>query len=522
MRDLGGMGESFFSFWCSREGLTANPSIVDKTGWDYLVEFPFFTSPTVFNIHRSAPECKVQVKATDGKDRKLSIKLSNLRRLATSKTPAFIVFIEFNGRTEADSVFIVHLDNNLIFNILKRVHEVEKKGDGDKLHKRTMTIHYDDSNLVQHKNENSFTDAFKLFIRNDYDTYVRDKISYLETVGFDKMAYSVSFSTTGIDKARKLNDLFLGLVDNIDIDNAVSSCTRFGIKEELYPTLSGKTILRIPELQPNYEGKIKFKKRGAFRKISLPAKVYSNQAIYFEGFVGNKIRIKTNCFELIQEYQENNNFKATFRYSLESDKRISFNELLDSVTAYELVRTAKDDVQLEISANGISTIRMSISGSNLPSDNGLLKALEVIKNIVSFFKINKQILISEQDVLRHASQAEQILGLVDAKPNKVTAELSFQDNPPPIDGPIACIVYISISIGDHICAFFISLLGNVTETSPREYILIAKETHISEKIVEKREDFPDEDELIDLFNEVESKYSNKYITFKIKDGMLLS
>lgn len=136
MRDLGGMGESFFDFWCRREGLTINPSIVDKTGWDYLVEFPFSSSPTTMNLHKSAPECKIQVKATDSKNRKLAIKLSNLRRLATSKTPTFIVFIEFSGKNHPENIFVVHLDSRLIFNILKRVYEVEKNGDTVNLHKK--------------------------------------------------------------------------------------------------------------------------------------------------------------------------------------------------------------------------------------------------------------------------------------------------------------------------------------------------------------------------------------------------
>ncbi len=40
MRDVGGMGENTFEAWCNSVGLAANRSQIDKTGWDYLVEFP--------------------------------------------------------------------------------------------------------------------------------------------------------------------------------------------------------------------------------------------------------------------------------------------------------------------------------------------------------------------------------------------------------------------------------------------------------------------------------------------------
>lgn len=521
MRDLGGMGESFFDFWCRREGLTINPSIVDKTGWDYLVEFPFFSSPTTMNLHKSAPECKIQVKATDSKNRKLAIKLSNLRRLATSKTPTFIVFMEFSGKNYPENIFVVHLDNRLIFNILKRVYEVEKKGDSENLHKKTMTIHYDDTNLVDYRNDNSFTDTFNKIIKNDYDVYVKEKINYLEEVGFEKAAYSFSFSATGKDNANNLNDLFLGLTDAVEVANAVASCTRFGIKEELYSLPFGKTMLKMPDLQPTYEGKIKIKKKGSFSRITLPAKIYSSQAVYFENFIGNKIRVKTTCFELIKEYQEDNKFTANLRFTLEPDKKIPFDEMSDSITAYEMIRTAKDNVQLDVFANRTRTLQVSISGANIPSDNTLIASLEKIKKIVNLFNINKQLLISENDILSRAHQAEQIFELVNSNPDKITAELSFNEGSSSIDGPVACIIYINIEVGDHICAFFISLLGNAMETSPQEYLLRAREIHASEKIVALKDDFPDENELLELFNEIESQYSNKYITFKIKDGMLL-
>jgi len=76
MRDLGLMGESVFSLWCGDAGIIPNGSQIDKTGWDFFVEFPFKNENDPDKVHNAALECKVQVKATDKTERKLSITLS--------------------------------------------------------------------------------------------------------------------------------------------------------------------------------------------------------------------------------------------------------------------------------------------------------------------------------------------------------------------------------------------------------------------------------------------------------------
>ena len=147
-RDLGLMGESTFSLWCADVRLIPNGSQIDKTGWDFFVEFPFSSGLSPHNIHKPAFECKVQVKATDKIDRKLPITLANLRRLITAQMPSFFVFIEFDGKNTAQRAYVVHVDNELISRVLKRLHEIEQSNKENNFNKRKMTIHYDESNLL--------------------------------------------------------------------------------------------------------------------------------------------------------------------------------------------------------------------------------------------------------------------------------------------------------------------------------------------------------------------------------------
>ena len=142
MRNLGQMGESTFSLWCGQAGLTANGSKVDRTGWDFFVEFPFVGNADPTQLHAPSIECRVQVKATDKADRLLPIKLSNLRRLITAQMPAFFVFIEFDRMDVAQRAFLVHVDDNLISKTLKRIHELDNTSKTFDHHKRTLTVRY--------------------------------------------------------------------------------------------------------------------------------------------------------------------------------------------------------------------------------------------------------------------------------------------------------------------------------------------------------------------------------------------
>ena len=79
------------------DGKVTNKFHEDKTGKDFLVEFPLDANAK--NIHEAPITACVQVKSTDKKRRKEQITVSNLKRLATELGPSFIVFIEHNGRS---------------------------------------------------------------------------------------------------------------------------------------------------------------------------------------------------------------------------------------------------------------------------------------------------------------------------------------------------------------------------------------------------------------------------------------
>ena len=75
-RDVGGMGEAEFKKWCDSVGLAANKFHEDKTGKDFLVEFPLDANAK--HIHEAPITARVQIKSTDKKRRKEQITFINL------------------------------------------------------------------------------------------------------------------------------------------------------------------------------------------------------------------------------------------------------------------------------------------------------------------------------------------------------------------------------------------------------------------------------------------------------------
>lgn len=217
MRDLGSMGENTFSLWCAAAGLITNGSQIDMTGWDFFVEFPFSSKLTTHEIHKSAFECKVQVKATDQNKRKLSIALSNLRRLITAQMPAFFVFIEFDGKNSAQRAFVVHVDESLTSKVLERLHKVEQNESDNKLNKRTMTIHYDESHMLKNLNGECLKQCLLDYIGDSIEFYIDRKKSHLESTGYENGFAQLTFSTDGEENLKTLIDVSLGIKNYVNI-----------------------------------------------------------------------------------------------------------------------------------------------------------------------------------------------------------------------------------------------------------------------------------------------------------------
>ncbi|NTW77468.1 MAG: DUF4365 domain-containing protein, partial [Syntrophaceae bacterium] len=263
MKDLGEMGESVFRFWCAQSGLICNGSKIDKTGWDFYLEFPFQQnnhSFIPFAMHKSANECKVQVKATDKKNKgSVAISLSNLRRMSTALMPTFLVVIEFDGKASPQRAYLVHVDKVMMAKILKRMLEVDQKDNVTGYNRNTMLISYSDKNIIEPMSGIGLKERLLKCIGADYSEYVIEKNKYLQSVGYEDGAVEMVFSVDGKEGLKALVDASLGLRDSVELKSYSFREKRFGVlrKKSFLSGYSG--VFKINDITPVSEGVVIFK-----------------------------------------------------------------------------------------------------------------------------------------------------------------------------------------------------------------------------------------------------------------------
>ena len=483
MRNIGRMGEYIFGFWCACVGLTANISIVDETGWDFFVEFPCDPSSGLpIDMLPTPIKCQIQVKSTDGKTKKRGIEVSNLEKLIKAQMPAFFCFIEFDGKNEAQAVYLVHVGKEIIEKTLKRMRELDSQGERYRLNKHTITIKYTPDNRLPKITGESLKRAIEQHIPGTLDQYISYKNELLNTLGFEDGKGEFTFTMSGSDPVGEMVDLSLGLRQEVDIDKSIGSHKRFGILSENKDLSYEGASLRI-EVKPE-PGVLKFKKDDFSPELALSAD------LYLCDLFGNslpdkyrKIRVKSPMFELIVEpFGE---LKCSFHFP--DERRNFLNELKSYLEVFTLLKKASHPLVLEFSykARKRPPLSFPISVSDEIDD------LSDVYNIVEKASvICKKLSISESDVLVSISELmqsqhsiEDLYAILYADPTIVHINLPANPEEYEQDDRLACISSEMTTIGSKTIGFFLAVVGSISLVNQAQYRLIAEEIFFRNKLV---------------------------------------
>ena len=119
--ELGAVGEGLFPTLCARAKLICNSSNRDRTGWDFVVEFPMPDVDENLTLDGRAPTaCSVQLKATAATG-PVSLRLSSAERLAKDPRPALIVVMRLTPTGEPVAGYLIHLLDAPLAKVLKRL-----------------------------------------------------------------------------------------------------------------------------------------------------------------------------------------------------------------------------------------------------------------------------------------------------------------------------------------------------------------------------------------------------------------
>ena len=517
MRDLGAMGESTFCLWCAESGLIQNGSRIDRTGWDFLVEFPFQHAMDADKLHRSAIECKVQVKATDKNDRKLQITLSNLRRLITAQMPTFFLFIEFDGCNRAQRAFMVHVDANLVSKVLKRIHELEQCNGKSDLNKRTLTIHYGNEHEMESLSGACLKSKIEKNVGDDMAKYVSQKKDHLESTGFESGSAKITITTQGRENLIDLVDVSIGAKKSVEISGFKGFLTRFGIQSKTPMLEADSGTLEMPDLLPTTKGIVRFREDKLAPSLAFECELYisplaavlPNELRYMR-VVGDFFELKLNPYTTAAEY--------TFPPGV---SRLTINKLRDAVRLYYLLTASSKHISAELSFDGLPIMNLTISGQTQPFElSEELEALEAASKIIARFETSEPIEVTLLEIHRNTKEIRQLASMLSS--DETIFKIIFSVKSAGFDASqnVACIFLVQARIGSYVLGVIAVVTGPVIQDGEDQFCLLATSAKIERKIVSGANGEINGKDLVQVIEAVEHKYGEEFavVTMFDKDG----
>lgn len=476
MRDLGGMGESTFRFWCDSVGLIANCSDIDKTGWDFNVEFPWAKELSIPSDMEPSPiECKVQVKATDKKDRKIQISVTNLKRLSLSPLPSFICFIEFDGKNAAQSAYLVHIGKNIISKTLKRVREEEEKGELKKLHKKKITIHYGEDEELSAANGESLKTKIVNHLSEGIEAYVNKKNNLVKTLGFESGAATIKVTMSGKNPIEDFLDLTLGIKSDIEIDGFVAHHLRFGItsKVPIFDGKKGKLSLTGGQQIPTV---VKFKEFKFSPGLTFSATLFNSQlnAMVPEKYV--KLRIVSDFFEIVLTPYK---CAANFTFSLQPLINKSLKAYRGFFALMTLFNKSDNELIFEVHPTNYPSFESRIRiNENVSDFSWGYQTCEYATEICKKLDVDPaSIEITLDQLFDHQESIDQMYRVLTSKVTDVKVEFSItSEEKPTFDKETVVLIFFSKTyLGNTFFGVFIGLSGTVAPLKEERYTLVVKD-----------------------------------------------
>ena len=504
MRDLGLLGEATFTAWCADAGLMPNgSSVVDKTGWDFYVEFPFSSSAGSIALHKAPCECKVQVKSTDKRKRSLAIKLSNLRRLATAQMPAFLLFLEFDGGSSVEQAFLVHIGDELIAKILKRIREL---GDGVALNKRTMTIGYGDADVLPSASGEALRDTILSYVGDDLAKYVEKKSSFLSSAGFEDGCAEMRFTTEGEQNLQDLIDVSIGAKDSVPISSVRGIFKRFGIKDDS-PFIDLKDgRMEMPDLSPTAHGVIRFKEDVFSVGVSFPAKLYVSPFNKVVPPEMARARVESDFFDIrLSPYTG----AATYNFSFGEGAVAGLKQFRDLLVLLGLIVGSGKKLNCEMEFEGYPLLEFMLGCPRGDFAYGKeLEALECAMRLAVSFDLHSDIKISLQDLIKYADVIHDMDRVLNMR-GALRVEFGVDRDDFDISRPVACVLMFSVPLGEYVLGAIIVLKGSALANADGRYVLASKDAVVERKLVSPRGRDVEKDALRSCLDSVADKYGEE-------------
>ena len=245
--ELGKKGEARFSEICSDAKLIRNPSTDhDRAGWDYIVEFDQQppSGGATLDTRRSPLSSHVQVKTMWKSSDRFRMRLSAAERLAKEPKPAFVYVFKVKKDLSFVSAHLVHILDENLARILKRLRSEEAKGTNpSRINRKYISFQASSCGQTIATTGDAFRRAVSESCGPDLDAYIERKRAQLQTLGFETARFQTT-TTFKVDSFAGFVDGLLGLRE-LEVTAGRTFETRFGIKLSLNESNFSKAVMRI-------------------------------------------------------------------------------------------------------------------------------------------------------------------------------------------------------------------------------------------------------------------------------------
>lgn len=466
-RNLGRMGETYFNNLCASVGLTCNESNEDNTGWDFIVEYPHeYDNVVLADKSPATKEFKIQVKATDLKKRKLPILLSNLMRLCNTPLPCFILFLEYNNKPEPEEAFLVHINKDIIFDVLRSARENSLNKSRKKFNKKTLTIKYDNSNKIDHLTGEDLIRNINEHIPEGMTEYVNKKQYQLKNLGYEKSYGTMKFKASTISSENDLVSASLGWVERIKVTDVISFDTRFEILSEEEDLCSPEAFISFEVKESTDKGKISFTHLASKRRLRFDCEIFFSQISAVAPRQMAKFRVRSKTFDMLVGLTGKTHYKF-----IDNSIRLSLFELRDAIIFRRWLTSQDSEMEINIYSEkiGKNFVMTSdkISSKNIDNQyintlNSLEKSVGIAIKLAGSLNVESQVQISFDELIRSQESLQSIEPLLsnnDQPYDVIRVSVESKEIANRITNDIVCIMVLSSHLGSIMIYAIISARG---------------------------------------------------------------
>jgi hypothetical protein len=271
---LGQLGEAELRRMAAQGGFVANAASRDILGFDYVVEIQTLVlAAPASDLESQGQRAFFQIKATQGRPRSISIKLSNWQRMVNDPSPWFVVVFEIDEDAQVDSIYVVHIDEHLIREGLLALRAASKP-----LNTIRKRVRYHDCNRLPNSHGSELAARISSDIGRDAWAYQTAKRELFESCGYEDYPHVAEVSLPQQPRTELIQAwtrIALGHDGALQFEGLKVFDNRFGIKK-LISSASAGTVTWTPA---SVRGTLVVEVRESSEWVSAPAAIYSTSVI---------------------------------------------------------------------------------------------------------------------------------------------------------------------------------------------------------------------------------------------------